>query len=90
MCEIYTPLLINFRVFVLYSETANTLCFAAFSLAGMPLRMPRSFPADSIRRTTPSPLNQQPSNLVQGHESVPLRFHRNWDVTIVLSLGFTS
>ena len=46
----------------------------------------RSFPTDCIRSPL-SPLNQQPPNLVQSHESVPLRFHRNGAVTIVLSLS---
>lgn len=40
-------------------------------------------------RQTPSsgPLYQQPSNLVQGYEAVALGFHRDWVITIVLSLG---
>ena len=39
------------------------------------------------RRNGTSPINQQPSNLVQGHEAVALRFYRNRAVTIVLSLS---
>ena len=44
----------------------------------------------SAESSLPSPLNQHPPNLVQGHKAVPQRFHRNTYITIVLRFSLPS